>query len=64
MTMNAEAIQCLERIAYALITAMAMEAENKQREHQGNAMAYTESDFLNAAESMRGAVANLVSYVK
>jgi hypothetical protein len=28
-----------------LITAMGMQAENKQREHRGESLAYTEADF-------------------
>ena len=32
-------------VACALIRAKGMEAENRQREHRGEPMAYTEADF-------------------
>lgn len=46
-----------QRIAYiisqsaaALITAMAMQAENDQRKHLGQSMAYQEDAFLNVID--------------
>lgn len=34
----------------ALIEAMGMQAENKQREHRGESMAYVEADFAKLLE--------------
>lgn len=40
----------MARCTTALIRAMGMQAENQQREHQGNAMAYDEAAFLKIIE--------------
>jgi hypothetical protein len=33
------------KIVRGLINAMGMQAQNMQREHEGNSMAYTDNDF-------------------
>lgn len=38
------------QIACAMIKAMGMQAENKQRETLGQSMAYTDADFFNLIE--------------
>jgi len=44
--MNEMAVLIQSQIACAMITAMAMKAENKQRAMNGESLAYTEKDFL------------------
>ena len=38
-------------VACAMIRAMGMQAENEQRKHRGEAMAYTEADFVALIDS-------------
>ena len=51
--MDYQVVRSLEFIAYALIEAMGKQAENKIREHRGEAMAYDEDAFIALAENMR-----------
>jgi len=44
--MNEMAVYIQSQIACAMITAMAMGAENKQREMNGESLAFRERDFL------------------
>jgi hypothetical protein len=57
------AIRSLEAIAYALITAMGMAAENQVRADQGKAPAHDEGHFLGVAEDMRRFVLDMASFV-
>ena len=44
--MNDKQVFVISQSACAMITALGMQAENKQREVLGQSMAYTEQDFL------------------
>lgn len=37
-------------IVASMVEAMAMQAENMQRQHRGESMAYTDKDFMNILE--------------
>jgi hypothetical protein len=43
--MTSQQVLLFSQSACALVTAMGMQAENKQREFKGEAPAYTEDDF-------------------
>ena len=58
--MDRQTVTALENIAYALIEAMGMQAENIQREVRGEAMAFVEEDFARVAEDMRGMVRSIL----
>lgn len=45
MEVNDSTVSNLTSAICALIEAMGMWAENKQREHRGESIAYTEADF-------------------
>ena len=45
MTDDQNTAYVLSQIACAVIEAMGMQAENQQRAHRGEAMAYRENDF-------------------
>jgi hypothetical protein len=64
VSMNAECVRALEAIAYALITAMGMAQENQMRAQKGLAQAYPDTEFFGVAESMRGQVQDLASWIK
>jgi len=46
MEENARAAYIISQSAVAIIRALGMQAENKQREHLGKSMAYQEDAFL------------------
>lgn len=62
--MDPATVQAAEVIAYAMIQAMGMQAENQQRAHRQEALAYLESDFATLAENMRGQFRNAIQRAK
>jgi hypothetical protein len=60
LTVDAQTITALENIAYALIEAMGMQAENQVREQRGEAMAFPRDAFISVAEGMRDMVRSML----
>lgn len=62
--MDPATVQAAEAIAYAMIQAMGMQAENQQRIHRHEVLAYLESDFFTLAENMRGQFRDAIQWAK
>jgi hypothetical protein len=58
MSTSPETARAMEVLFYAQCQLAGMQAENQQRAHLGQSMAYTEDSFLVLAEQTRGLFRN------